>query len=156
MKIVNGKRTFTNQQLTKIINKLGRKYQPALLVICDSRAELLHHFTAVPGLFTSLFDLSLWTGKTEGFYLSKDDIVVVFTYSQTDDQEDRHSRQLYSIHALVHELYHRKQAFSRRRMTDDEEEQAADRFATSFVNKQSAFLAKVMGWKDQWRMWEEP
>ena len=155
MLIKNREHIISNKQLKKIIHKLGAEFQPAVLVVCENRKELLEYFVAVPYLISSLLDISLWMGKTEGFYLERGDIVVIFTYSQTDDGDDLHSHQLYSIHALLHELYHRSVSDQQLQLSDRQEECEADRFATKFINKKSRFISKVMNWEDEWSMWEE-
>lgn len=155
MKIINRERLLLNAQLSKLIDKLGDRYRPAVLMVCETRWDLFRYFIASPQLITSLADFSLWTGKTEGFYLNTEDMVVIFPFAQTDDGEDRQSIQLYSIHALLHELYHRKQEHHGEEMSEEKEEQEADKFATSFINQQSTLIARIMGWDDEWSMWEE-
>lgn len=144
-----------NSQLNCLIDVLGDAYRPAVLVVCENRRDLVRYFMTMPRLLTSLADLSLWTGKTEGFYLNAGDIVVICLYAQTDDGADLHSIQLYSLHALLHELFHRRQAHQGTPMSDENEETAADQFATSYINQQSALIARIMEWDDEWTMWEE-
>lgn len=155
MKIVNKGRLLLSSQLDRLINQLGDKYRPSVLVVCENRWDLFQYFITDSQLITSLADISLWTGKTEGFYLNKGDIVVIFPYAQTDGGDDRHSIQLYTLHALYHELFHRMQEHYGEPMTEEEEEAAADIFATSYINRESSLIAGIMEWEDEWSMWEE-
>ncbi|WP_238442540.1 hypothetical protein [Desulforamulus reducens] len=95
-------------------------------------------------------------GKLEGSYDVQSDVAYLCIFAQTDDGDDFHSKQLYSLHALVHELRHRYQ-FENNFLTEDDEasEIDADKFATHFINSNSARISKIMNWQEEWTIEEE-
>lgn len=154
MKIINNQNYFTDKQLTKIINHLDTYYYPEMIILYETRLDLLRYIFKINIIesLSILFDIFVWAGKREGFYIPSSDTVMVFIFSENDDGYNRHSKQLYSLHALLHELRHRQQF-----MTDykGNEEDDADLFATEFINDNSKILSKIMNWKDEWEVEEE-
>ncbi len=76
----------------------------------------------------------------------------LYLFSENDDGDDKQSKQLYSIHALTHEVRHRWQI---RNNYAGDEEIDADEFATKFVNQNSKIIKKIMNWDDEWEVEEE-
>ncbi|ACV64536.1 hypothetical protein Dtox_3832 [Desulfofarcimen acetoxidans DSM 771] len=153
MIIINNGNVFTDEQLNKIIKLLGKDYKPQKLVIYETRFDMLKHY---PRCFN--FSLEEFSGKLEGTYNQATDEVFVCIFAQDDDGDNFHSKQLYSLHALVHELRHRYQLVNNFLTADVDEEKAekdADRFATNFINRKSAKISNIMGWEDEWLVEEE-
>lgn len=153
MIIINNGNVFTNEQIKKIVMFLGKDYKPGKIVIYESRFDMIRHFF-------KCFNISMeeLLGKLEGSYDHETDTVYICVFAQNDDGDDLHSKQLYSLHALVHELRHRYQMAHNILTRDEEEDKAekdADLFATEFINKNSAKISKIMGWKEEWQIEEE-
>lgn len=151
MKILNSQKFITNSQIESIINLLGKDYRPARIVVYESKFDILKFSAQYLN-----FSMEEFTGQLEGTYDESSDTACIFIFAQTDDGDDFHSKQLYSLHALVHELRHRYQYVNNYLREDDERsEKDADRFATRFINNNSRKISKIMGWKDEWTVEEE-
>lgn len=153
MIIINRQNIIKNQQIEKVLKLLGRDYRPGRLVVYETRLDVFRF------LF-KCFNLSMeeLSGTLEGTYDQTTDTVYVFVYAQTDDGDDLHSKQLYSLHAMTHELRHRYQHVKGLYTKDADEEKSendADRFATGFINNNSGKIKKIMGWSDEWTVEEE-
>ncbi|GBF33221.1 hypothetical protein DCCM_2320 [Desulfocucumis palustris] len=153
MIIINRQNIIKNRQIEKVLKLLGGDYRPARLVVYETRLDVFR-------FFFKCFNLSReeLSGKLEGTYHQATDSVYVFVYAQTDDGDDLHSKQLYSLHAMSHELRHRYQYVKGLFTKDEDEEKSesdADRFATNFINNNSAKIKKIMGWSDEWTVEEE-
>ncbi len=147
MNIYNNQKYFTNKQLNKIVDKLGAWYKIESLYIIENKHDLIRY-----RLFSiSVYDwLEVIQGDIEGLYLPSSKTVILFIYAQAD-YKDFQSSQLYSIHALLHELrhaYHKNKGISG-------SEQDCDDFATKYLNKNSKFFSKIMKWDDEWEVEEE-
>jgi len=151
MRIINNQNIITNKQIESIIKVLGRNFKPRRIVIYETRLDMLKFY---PVCFN--FSFEEFSGKLEGSYDESFDTVYICVFSQTDDGDDLHSKQLYSVHALVHELRHRYQSV-KNFLTDNDEkaEKDADKFATNFINNNSHKISKIMNWKDEWTVEEE-
>lgn len=154
MDIINNQNYITNKQIKKILNLLGEPYKPETLVIYERRYDFFRSLKRVPTIVTfySLFSVFRWLGRLEGIYYAHIDTIVIYLFSENDDGDDTHSKQLYSIHALTHEARHRwqdKTSFS------EDYEKDADEYATKFVNRNSKKLSKIMHWEDEWEVEEE-
>lgn len=153
MIIKNNENYFTNQQLKKIIKYLGKDYKPTKLIICETRLDIFKLFynanfgTGV----SSLFNIFNWLGKIEGIYYQYYDMVIIYVFSENDDGDNKHSKQLYSLHALLHELRHKYQYVNNKEFSEND----CDKFATDFINSKSKFVADLMKWKDEWEVEEE-
>lgn len=151
MEIINGQNIITNQQIQSIINMLGKDYKPSKIIVYETKSDVLKYYPVC-------FNLSLaeLRGRIEGSYDESTDTVYICVFAQTDDGDDLHSKQLYSLHALAHELRHRYQA-ARNFLTGDDErsEKDADKFATNFINSNSARISRIMNWQDEWTVEEE-
>lgn len=153
MIIINNGNIFKDEQIKKIINFLGSDYRPRKIVIYEKRFDMLRHF-----LKCFNFSIEEFSGKLEGSYNQETDTAFICVFAQTDDGDDLHSKQLYSLHALVHELRHRYQMVKGIFMDDEDEdmsERDADIFATNFINNNSGKISRIMGWKDEWQIEEE-
>ena len=153
MIIVNNGNIFTDKQLKKIIRFLGKDYEPRKIVIYETRFDMFRHYFQCFN-----FSIEEILGKLEGSYDQATDTVFICVFAQNDDGDDLHSKQLYSIHALAHELRHRYQAvknFLTSEADDDRSEEDADRFATKFVNHNAGKIKEIMGWEDEWTVEEE-
>ncbi len=151
MQIINNQNIITDKQLENIVKILGRDYKPRKMVIYESKLDMLKFY---PACFN--FTWEEFSGRLEGSFDDSSDTVYIFIYAQTDDGDDIHSKQLYSLHALVHELRHRYQYVNDSMYNDDEvSERDADRFATKFINKRSNQIRKIMHWDDEWTVEEE-
>ncbi|MTI79643.1 MAG: hypothetical protein FH758_02000 [Firmicutes bacterium] len=151
MKIINKQNIITNKQIDNIIRLLGKDYQPSKIVIYETRFDMLRYY---PLCFNFTFEE--FRGELEGSYDQYSDVVYICIYSQTDDGDDLHSKQLYSLHALCHELRHRYQYVNDFMFDDDvKSEKDADKFATKTINNKSRQISKIMGWKDEWTVEEE-
>jgi hypothetical protein len=95
------------------------------------------------------------TGGLEGIYYNDSDEVHIFIFSQDDDGDDIQSHQLYSLHALLHEMRHRYHYINKIDMKETKKEIDADKFATKFINRNSEAVSKIMGWKEEWTVEEE-
>lgn len=150
MEIINNQNIITNRQISDIIQLLGQEYAPHTIVVYETRLDILKFF---PRCFN--FALDEFSGELEGVYEESTDTVYIFIFVQTDDGDDVHSRQLYSLHALMHELRHRFQTVTNYLAHDENQaEQDADQFATSFINGKSSRISKIMNWADEWTVEE--
>lgn len=133
---------------------LDNKYIPSTLIVCELRKDVFntYKYLGFVNYALLLFDFAIWLGKVEGIYLNRLDVVIVYIFSQNDDGEDKQSKQLYTIHALMHELRH---VWQTRNNFNGDEEKDADNFANRFVNEKSGKISKVMKWKDEWEVEEE-
>jgi len=151
MKILNNQNYITNQQIESIIKILGKNYKPRKIVIYETMLDVLKYY-----FLCFNFSLEEFRGGLEGSYDEASDVVYLFIYAQTDDGDDRHSKQLYSLHAMVHELRHRYQYVKNFLVSDDaKSERDADRFATSFINNNSRKISRIMNWQEEWTVEEE-
>lgn len=153
MIIVNKGNVFTDDQIKKIIKFLGNDYRPKKVVIYETRFDMIRHFFKCFN-----FSIEELMGKLEGSYNQETDTVFICVFAQDDDGDDLHSKQLYSLHALAHELRHRCQMVKNIYTSDadeDKSERDADMFATNFINKNSGKISKIMGWKEEWQIEED-
>ena len=153
MIIINNGNVFTDIQIKKIIRFLGKDYEPRKIVIYETRFDMLRHY-----LQCYNFSIEEIKGELEGSYDPATDTVYICVFAQNDDGDDLHSKQLYSIHAMAHELRHRYQAvknFLTSETDEDRSEKDADKFATKFVNHNARKIKEIMGWKDEWTVEEE-
>ncbi|MDO7788404.1 hypothetical protein [Desulforamulus aquiferis] len=151
MKILNNQNYITNKQLEDIIKLMGQDYKPRKIVIYETKLDILRFYSKCFN-----FSLEELRGELEGCYDESLDIVYIFIFAQTDDGDDLHSKQLYSLHALAHELRHRYQLVNNYLRNDDEKsEEDADRFATRFINHNSKKISKIMNWDEEWTVEEE-
>lgn len=149
MQIINGANIFTNEQLQIYIQLLGEEYEPKTLIICENRKDLLKCFKYIfPNIIVGC---SILAGQIEGIYRPPFDCIMVYVFSENDDGDNLQSQQLYSLHALTHELRHRYQVKNKMKIS----EQDADDFATKFVNGNSGQISKIMNWSDEWEVEEE-
>lgn len=93
-------------------------------------------------------------GKDEGHFYITSDLICIFVFSENDDGDNKQSYQLYSLHALCHELRHRHQWANKSKLSEDEEEKDADNFATNFMKDNSKKIKKIMKWKSEWEVEE--
>lgn len=149
MNFINQENIFTTKQLWKYIKLLGNDYRPKEIVVIETRFDIIKYI--FKSLLFSRIILEILLGKIEGLYLPILDRVYIFVFSQNDDGEDKQSKQLYSLHALTHELRHRWQKHNK--LPPNEED--ADEFATNFINKNSPQISRIMKWKDEWEVEEE-
>ena len=153
MIIINNGNVFTNEQIHEVVKFLGNDYKPRKIVIYETRFDMVKHFSKCFN-----FSIEEFSGKLEGSFNQATDEVFVCVFAQDDDGDDLHSKQLYSLHALVHELRHRFQLVNNLFTSDQDEEKSeedADRFATKLINRNSKKISKIMGWKDEWLVEEE-
>ncbi|MCD2348129.1 hypothetical protein [Clostridium guangxiense] len=132
MNIINPQNYFTNKQIQKIIKLLGNNYRPNCIVIYETRTDVLKSMFRYSEVFTSFIFILL--GKIEGLFYQPKNRVSVFIFSENDDGDDKESKQLYSLHALLEDC---------------------DRFATSFLDIHSKEISKIMKWKEEWTVEEE-
>ncbi|AQS58638.1 hypothetical protein [Desulforamulus ferrireducens] len=151
MKIINRQNILTNKQIESVIKLMGKDYQPKKIFVYETRFDLIRYY---PRCFN--FSLEEFRGELEGSYDPDEDTVYLCVFAQTDDGDDVHSKQLYSLHALAHELRHRYQYVNNRLFHDDKKsEKDADNFATNFINRNSRKISKIMGWSQEWTVEEE-
>lgn len=150
MKIINNREFyFKSKQIKKFLKLFHQEYIPKTLIIYEKRIDLFRNLLPIGlSFFPILF------GRTEGFYNLKADTVCLFVFSENDDEDDTQSFQLYALHALCHELRHRFQYKTNRMMTEEEEEEDADCFATAFMDKYSGAIKNIMKWEDEWEVEE--
>jgi hypothetical protein len=154
MKIINNQNYYTDKQLLKVVKLLGKKYEPSKLIIVENRLNLIStliHCDFMLAMY-QLFNVPIWLGKIEGIYNELSDVAIVYIFSENDDGDDLQSKQLYSLHALTHELRHRWQKQTNYK---GDVEKDADNFATEFINKKSATISNIMNWEDEWEVEEE-
>jgi len=157
MIIINKENYFSNNQLGKFMSLFQKDYIPSKLIICEHRLDIpkicskLDKYTAL----SILVDITVWTGKTEAEYIEGSDTIIVYVFAQNDDGDDRQSKQLYSLHALVHELRHRYYTFKSIKISLNIEEEDCDKFATKFIRKRSKIISNIMNWQDEWEVNED-
>jgi len=152
MKIKNNERYITNKQLNKIIKFLGNEYIPKQIIICENRLDILKlGFINCLLLFVSLRIIPIILGKIEGSYNHIFNRVCIFIFAQDYDDYNYHSKQFYSLHALLHELRHHYQYVKRSGISELD----ADYFATKFLNTKSKKIKEIMGWRNEWKVEEE-
>lgn len=150
MYIINNQNIIKNEQIEKIVKALGKDYKPNKIIVYETRLDMIRFFSLCYN-----FSLEEFCGKLEGSYDPAEDIAYICIFAQTDDGDDIHSKQLYSLHALVHELRHRYQYVNNYLLDDDEKaERDADNFATGFINNNSRKISRIMNWKDEWTVEE--
>ncbi|WP_312501364.1 hypothetical protein [Lacrimispora sp.] len=147
MNIYNKQNYFTNKQLLKILNRLGADYEINKLYIIETRHDLLKYGVIRINPFGWI---EIIRGKIEGNYLPTSKTVIVYVFAH-DEYNDFHSSQLYSIHALLHELRH---AYHNNKNIKGSEEDC-DEFATRYLDENSNFFSRVMKWEDEWEVEEE-
>lgn len=151
MKIINNQNVITNNQIEAIVKFLGKDYTPREIVVYETRFDMLRFYTKCGN-----FSFEEFSGSLEGCYDEILDVVYIFVFSQTDDGDDLHSKQLYSLHALVHELRHRYQLVNNYlRENEEKSERDADKFATRFINSNSSRISKITNWNEEWTVEEE-
>jgi hypothetical protein len=146
MNIRNKGNVFTNKQIEKFLKLFDEDFRNLTFVFYESRIDLLKYF------MVNIFIIEALLGKLEGTYSVISNRINVFIFAQTDDGEDIQSKQLYSFHALTHEIRHYIQA--REGFTGNKEKDA-DEFATKFIKRKSKQISKIMKWKDEWEVKEE-
>lgn len=147
MEIINKENILTNKQILTLCNLLSADYFPKKIIIYETRMDLFKSFMiSSPILF-----IRILLGRIEGSYLIYFDRIHIFVFSQNDDGDNLHSKQFYSLHALLHELRHRYQHLNNLFISEDD----ADKFATNFLNKKSKKISKIMNWEDEWEIEEE-
>lgn len=147
MKIYNSGYYFTNEQLGVILDRLGDSYEINHLYIIEKRRDIIKYGL----IFLNIIDfISILLGKLEGNFVPTTKSVMVYVYAQ-NEYKNYQSSQLYSLHALLHELCH---AYYHN-IKKEESEEDCDNFATNYLNKNSKFFSKVMDWKDEWEVEEE-
>lgn len=147
MIILNSQNYFTNDQLKKILGKLGDEYDIDLLIIVENRKELFKY----DGIkMTPMCLIQTLFSQVEGAYLPLTKTIMLFVFAQ-NEYKDFQSSQLYSIHALLHELRHAYQWNKELKISEED----SDNFATRYLNKHSKFFTKIMGWEDEWEVEEE-
>jgi len=152
MKIKNNERYITNKQLNKILKFLGNEYSPKQIIICENRLDILKlGFVHCLLMSVSLRIFPILLGKIEGSYNHIFNRVCVFIFAQDYDDYNYHSKQFYSLHALLHELRHYYQYVNRLGISETD----ADYFATKFLNTNSLMVKEIMGWKSEWEVEEE-
>ncbi|MHB8157410.1 MAG: hypothetical protein ACYDEQ_08475 [Desulfocucumaceae bacterium] len=152
MIILNRGNIFSDKQIQKVIKYLGYDYKPWKIVIYETRFDMLRYFFSCFN-----FALEELLGKLEGSYNQETDTVFIFVFAQNDDGDDLHSKQLYSLHALAHELRHRYQLVNNLftgESDEDASERDADLFATDFINTKAKKVSRIMGWKSEWQIEE--
>lgn len=147
MKIYNNGNYFTNEQLETILNRLGDSYRINTLYIIETRRDIRKYGL----IFLNPFDLAeILLGRLEGNFVPMSKSIMIYVYAQ-NEYEDHQSSQLYSLHALLHELRHAYYHNTKEHESEDD----CDSFATNYLNKHSKFFSKIMGWKDEWEVEEE-
>jgi len=150
MIIKNNERCITNKQLKKILRFLGNEYKPSQIVVCENRIDILR--LGIVHCLIEIFSFRIFSillCKIEGIYTPAFNKVCVFVFAQ--EYDDFHSKQLYSLHALLHELRHSYQYLKGIKLNESD----CDNFATKFLNNNSEKVKEIMGWKDEWEVEEE-
>lgn len=151
MKIINNENYITNKQLKSIIKLLGDNYRPNCLIIYETRSDLFKLGLKYHEIFFNL--IFILFSRIEGIYTRFSRRVSIFIFSESYDNNDKQTKQLYSIHTLLHELRHVYQLNSK--LVNKTNEIDADTFATNFLNSHSEQFSKIMHWKDEWEIEEE-
>ena len=147
MKIINYREFyFKEKEIIQFLNLFNASYIPETIIIYEKRIDLFRNLFAMGIAFFSII-----FGKTEGIYNPNTDIISIFVFSENDDGDNKQSFQLYSLHALCHELRHRFQYNAKLEMSEAD----ADIFATEFMNTNSKSIKKIMKWKNEWEVEEE-
>jgi hypothetical protein len=154
MKIINNQNYITDKQLIEILKLLGDKYIPKKIIVCENRKDVFDLYKSINpfNYILTILDLTILLGKVEGINFSDQDIVIIYIFSQDYEEYDKQDKQLYSIHALFHETRHRWQQYTG---YSGDAEIDADNFATTFINKNSKKISKIMNWEDEWEVEEE-
>jgi hypothetical protein len=154
MQIINSQNYITNKQFIEILKLLGTNYIPKKLIICENRKDVfnLYKWINPSNYIAIILDFTIWRGKVEGINDSEEDLIIIYVFSQDYEEYDRQDKQLYSIHALFHETRHRWQECT---SYSGDAEIDADNFATTFINKKSKKISKIMHWDDEWEVEEE-
>ncbi|WP_070000922.1 hypothetical protein [Cellulosilyticum sp. I15G10I2] len=146
MKIINQREFyFKAKQIKKFLKLFDEAYRPETIIIYEKRRDLFKNLLPI-----GLSFLPILFGRTEGFYNMGSDTICLFVFSENDDGEDKQSFQLYTLHALCHELRHRFQYMTNRIMSEED----ADNFATEFMDKNSRAIKNIMKWEDEWEVEE--
>lgn len=151
MKIINNENYITNKQLKSIIKLLGDSYRPNCLIIYETRSDLFKLGLKYHEIFFNL--ISILLSRIEGLSTKFSYRVSIFIFSESYDNNDKQTKQLYSIHTLLHELRHVYQLNSK--LVDKTSETDADAFATKFLNSHSEKFSKIMHWKEEWEVEEK-
>jgi Zn-dependent peptidase ImmA (M78 family) len=151
--IINNENYFTNNQLRDLMNMLDNKYLPSKLIICETKKDVLKLYKniALYEYIILLLDITIWTERVEGMYLKQRDTIIIYMFSQ-NYVNDKLSKQLYSIHTLMHELRH---VWQHRTGYKGNKENDADKFASKIVHQKSKKVSRIMNWKDEWEVEEE-
>ena len=145
MKIINYREFyFKEKQIKQFLNLFDNKYIPKTIIIYEKKIDLFRNLLSIGCFF------SVVCGKTEGIYNPNTDIISIFVFSENDDGDNKQSFQLYSLHALCHEVRHRFQYNAKLEMSEED----ADIFATEFMNNNSRSIKKIMKWKSEWEVEE--
>ena len=137
---------FKEKEIKQFLNLFSDSYIPNTIIIYEKRIDLFKNSLWIGmDLFSTIF------GKTEGTYNPNRDMINLFVFSENDDGDNKQSFQLYSLHALCHELRHRFQYNEKLEMSEED----ADRFATKFMSDNSKKIKKIMKWKNEWEVEEE-
>lgn len=150
MNIINKRQYyFKPKQIKQFLMLFEEDYIPSTIIIYEKRMDLFKN------LFPILLDLfTIILGKDEGHFYMRSDLICIFVFSENDDGDNNQSYQLYSLHALCHELRHRHQWANKFKLSEDEEEKDADNFATNFMKDNSKKIKKIMKWKNEWEVEE--
>lgn len=152
MEIINNENYITNKQLKNIIQLLGTEYKPNYIIIYETRSDVFKLGLKYPEIISELIFILL--GKREGICARYNYRIDIFIFSENYDGNDKQTKQLYSIHTLLHELRHVYQLNNSKSIKTTNETDA-DIFATNFLNSHSKQLSKIMHWKDEWEVEEE-
>lgn len=152
MDIINNENIITNTQLNLILDMLQYTYKPKKIIIHETKDDFLNSRIYYKVMALIIYKWRILNGRIEGMYDKKLDYVYLYVFSQLDDGDNIHSMQLYSLHALIHELRHVHQVKTKSKVGNEGD---ADRFATNFINGRSKKISKIMDWKDEWKIEEE-
>jgi len=153
--IINKENIFTDEQIRNYIELLGEKYSPKRIIICETKDDVLEYSNRDHlELDDSLLD-EILSGEIEGLYTPLKQTICVFVFSEDDDGDDLQSKQLYSLHALTHELRLKYQIDKRINLNGKTAEEVADKFATDFINTNSPKISEIMYWDEEWQISED-
>lgn len=153
--IINNENIFTNEQLRKYIELLGEKYSPNHIIICETKDDVLEYSNGPHLELDAPLLAEILSGEIEGLYTPSKQTICVFVFSEDDDGDDLQSKQLYSLHALTHELRLKYQIDKRINLNGKIAEEVADEFATNFVNTNSQKISEIMHWDEEWQISED-
>lgn len=151
MDIVNNENVITNNQINLITGMLQPSYKPKKIIVHETKEDFLDKRKYYNIFSLVIYKWRILKGEAEGMYNRKLDYVYIYIFSQIDDGNNIHSMQLYSLHALMHELRHVYQAKTKNKIGNEKD---ADYFATSFINNNSKKISRIMRWKDEWEIEE--